>query len=116
MTGPAELLFNEKPTCLKGLKFIIDTGSSYTYISSKTYQTIVKHTLEGCEDGKALPICWKGTKPFKSVIDVKNLLKSITINFTNGRRDTQLHIPPESYLIISKLGNVCLEILRTRLV
>lgn len=40
-TGPAELLFNGKPTGLKGLNLIFDTGSSYTYFNSKTYQTIV---------------------------------------------------------------------------
>lgn len=40
-TGPAELLFNGKPTGLEGLNLIFDTGSSYTYFNSKTYQTIV---------------------------------------------------------------------------
>ena len=40
-TGPADLLFNGKPTGLKGLKLIFDTGSSYTYFNSKAYQTII---------------------------------------------------------------------------
>ncbi|CAH2035639.1 unnamed protein product, partial [Thlaspi arvense] len=40
-TGPAELLFNGKSTGLKDLKLIFDSGSSYTYFNSKTYQKIV---------------------------------------------------------------------------
>ena len=40
-TGPAELLYNRKPTGLNGLKLIFDSGSSYTYFNSKTYQAIV---------------------------------------------------------------------------
>lgn len=141
-TGPAELLFNGKPTGLKSLELIFDTGSSYTNFNSKTYLTIVKlvnsrntkylktqrciyvsHLMNRCfsgcfqiendlkstplkvtKDDKTLPICWKGAKPFKSVLDFKNLFKTITIHYTNGRRDTQLHIPPESYLIISVRG------------
>ncbi|CAL9239752.1 unnamed protein product [Arabidopsis halleri] len=118
-TGPAELLFNGKPTGLKGLKLIFDTGSSYTYFNSKTYQTIVNlirndlkvSPLKVAKEDKTLPICWKGAKPFKSVLEVKNFFKIITINFTNARRNTQLQIPPESYLIISKTGNACLGLL-----
>ncbi|EOA36432.1 hypothetical protein CARUB_v10010968mg [Capsella rubella] len=118
-TGPAELLFNAKPTGLKGLKLIFDTGSSYTYFNSKTYQTVVKliendvksTPLKVAKDDKTLPICWKGPKPFKSVLEVKNLFKTLTINFTNGRKNTQLQIPPESYLIVSKTGHVCLGLL-----
>ncbi|ESQ31028.1 hypothetical protein EUTSA_v10011529mg [Eutrema salsugineum] len=118
-TGPAELLFNGKPTGLKGLKIIFDTGSSYTYFNSKTYQTIVNlignelkgKPLKDAKEDKTLPICWKGAKPLKSVLEVKNLFKTLTINFMNSRRNTQLQIPPESYLIISKTGNVCLGIL-----
>ncbi|EFH70240.1 hypothetical protein ARALYDRAFT_314121 [Arabidopsis lyrata subsp. lyrata] len=48
---------------------------------------------------------------FKSVLEFKNFFKTITINFTNARRITQLQIPPESYLIISKTGNACLGLL-----
>ncbi|XP_010479040.1 PREDICTED: aspartic proteinase Asp1 [Camelina sativa] len=118
-TGAAEILFNGKPTGLKGLKLIFDTGSSYTYFNSKTYQTIVKlietdlkaTPLKDAKEDKTLPICWKGAKPFKSVLDVKTYFKTLTINFTNGRKNTQLQIPPESYLIISNTGNVCLGLL-----
>jgi len=57
--------------------------------------------LKVAKEDKTLPICWKGAKPFKSVLEVKNFFKTITINFTNGRRNTQLYLAPELYLIVS---------------
>ncbi|KAL0803502.1 hypothetical protein Bca101_095992 [Brassica carinata] len=118
-TGPAELLYNRKPTGLNGLKLIFDSGSSYTYFNSKTCQAIVNligndlkgKPLKDVKEDKTLAICWKGAKPLKSVLEVKNLFKTLTINFKNGRKNSQLQIPPESYLIVSKTGNVCLGIL-----
>ncbi|VVB11652.1 unnamed protein product [Arabis nemorensis] len=118
-TGPAEFLFNGKPTGLKGLKLIFDSGSSYTYFNTKTYQTIVTligndlkgKPLKDAKEDKTLPVCWKAAKPLKSLVEVKNLFKTLTITFTNGKRNVQLQIPPESYLIISKTGNACLGIL-----
>ncbi|CAF2319058.1 BnaA10g08830D [Brassica napus] len=118
-TGPAELLYNGKATGLNGLKLIFDSGSTYTYFNRKTYQAIVNligNNLKGkpvkdVKDDKTLAICWKGAKPLKSVLEVKNLFKTLTINFKNGRTNSQLQIPPESYLIVSKTGNVCLGIL-----
>lgn len=118
-TGPAELLYNGKQTGLSGLKFIFDSGSSYTYFNSKTYQAIVNligndlkgKPLKDVKEDKTLAICWKGAKPLKSVLELKNLFKTLTVNFKNGRTNSQLQIPPESYLIVSKTGNVCLGIL-----
>ncbi|KAL0697188.1 hypothetical protein Bca4012_064368 [Brassica carinata] len=118
-SGPAELLYNGKPTGLSGLKLIFDSGSSYTYFNSKTYQAIVDlivndlkgKPLKEVKEDKTLAICWKGAKPLKSVLEVKNLFKTLTINLKNGRTNSQLQIPPESYLIVSKTGNVCLGIL-----
>ncbi|CDY10133.1 BnaC05g03760D [Brassica napus] len=118
-TGPAELLYNGKPTGLSGLKLIFDSGSTYTYFNSKTYQAIVNligndlkgKPLKDVKEDKTLAICWKGATPLKSVLEAKNLFKTLTINFKNGRTNSQLQIPPESYLIVSKTGNVCLGIL-----
>ena len=39
--GPAELSFNGKPTSVKDLELIFDSGSSYTYFNSQAYQAIV---------------------------------------------------------------------------
>ncbi|XP_022753411.1 aspartic proteinase Asp1-like [Durio zibethinus] len=116
-SGPAELLFGGKPTGVKGFNVIFDSGSTYTYLSSKIYQTVlnlVKKDLSGkqLQDVKdnALPICWKGARPFKSVQDVRNYFNSFALSFT-GARNIQLHLPPEAYLIVTEKGNVCLGIL-----
>ncbi|XWS21648.1 hypothetical protein CRYUN_Cryun30bG0072400 [Craigia yunnanensis] len=116
-SGPAELLFGGKPTGVKGLNVIFDTGATYTYLSSKVYQTVlnlVRKDLSGkqLQDVKdtALPICWKGTRPFKSVRDVRNYFNTFTLSFT-GTSNIQLQLPPEAYLIVTERGNVCLGIL-----
>ncbi|XP_010532199.1 PREDICTED: aspartic proteinase Asp1 [Tarenaya hassleriana] len=116
--GSAELLFNGKSTGEKGLDLIFDSGSSYTYFNSKTYQTIVNlitndlkgKPLKDAKEDRTLPICWKGAKPFKSVLDAKSFFKTLTISFSGWIRKTQFQIQPESYLIVTT-GNVCLGIL-----
>ncbi|XVE95510.1 hypothetical protein REPUB_Repub02eG0103700 [Reevesia pubescens] len=116
-SGPAKLLFGGKPTDVKGLNVIFDTGSTYTYLSSKVYQTVLNlmrkdlsgKQLQDVKD-KALPICWKGAKPFKSVLDVRNYFSTFALSFT-GASNTQLQLPPEAYLIVTERGNVCLGIL-----
>ena len=45
----------------------------------------------------ALPLCWKGPRPFKSVDDLNKEFKSrMSLNFGNG---VTMTIPPENYLI-----------------
>jgi len=43
-TGPVDLFFNGKPTPVKGLEIIFDSGSSYTYFNSPVY-TIVANMV-----------------------------------------------------------------------
>ncbi|KAJ1405026.1 Xylanase inhibitor, N-terminal [Sesbania bispinosa] len=63
-------------------------------------------------DDQTLPICWHGRRPFKSIKEVRKYFKPLVLSFTNGGRvKAQFEIPPEAYLIISNLGNVCLGIL-----
>ncbi|XP_022772331.1 aspartic proteinase Asp1-like [Durio zibethinus] len=115
-SGPAELLFRGKPTGVNDLNVIFDTGSTYTYLTSKVYQTVldrVRKDLSGklqVVKDKALPICWKGTRPFESVQDVRHYFNTFSLRFT-GARDIQLQLPPEAYLIVTEQGNVCLGIL-----
>lgn len=47
-----------------------------------------------------LPICWKGTKPFKLVSDVKNYFSTLALSFTRSK-NVQLQLPPEAYLIVT---------------
>ncbi|XVF64531.1 hypothetical protein PTKIN_Ptkin09bG0176500 [Pterospermum kingtungense] len=116
-SGPAELLFGGRPTGVKGLNVIFDTGATYTYLSSKVYQTVLNlirkdlggKQLQDVKD-KALPVCWKGIRPFKSVRDVRNSFNTFALSFT-GASNIQLQLPPESYLIVTEQGNVCLGIL-----
>lgn len=63
----------------------------------------VKNDLKGqplkeAED-ETLVLCWKGTKPFKSLDDVRKFFKPLALRFTNS--NVRFEIPPEAYLIIS---------------
>ncbi|KAK9162293.1 hypothetical protein Syun_003195 [Stephania yunnanensis] len=114
--GPAELFYGRQSTGVKSLPVIFDSGSSYTYFNRQAYQvflSLVKKGLAGkplnVAADKTLSICWKGAKPFRSVLDVKQYFTPVTLSFANKK--SQLEIPPENYLIISSLGNVCLGIL-----
>lgn len=46
MTGPAELLFNDKTTGVKGINLVFDSGSSYTYFNAEAYQAILNLVRE----------------------------------------------------------------------
>ncbi|KAL4272353.1 hypothetical protein GQ457_13G021600 [Hibiscus cannabinus] len=117
LSSPAEVLFDGKPTGIKGLKVVFDSGSSYTYFDFQVYGAVLDLVRRGLNgkpldtvQDKALPICWKGTKPFKSVQDVKNYFSTLTLSFP----DTpviQLELQPEAYLIVTEDGNACFGIL-----
>ncbi|KAJ6939235.1 hypothetical protein NC651_005621 [Populus alba x Populus x berolinensis] len=117
-SGPAELLFGGKPTGIKGLQLIFDSGSSYTYFNAQVYQSIlnlVREDLSGkplrdAPEEKALAVCWKTAKPIKSILDIESFFKPLTIDFIKAK-NVQLQLAPEDYLIITKDGNVCLGIL-----
>ncbi|XP_022768158.1 aspartic proteinase Asp1-like isoform X2 [Durio zibethinus] len=106
-SGPAELLFGGKPTGVKGLDVIFDSGATYTYLTSKVYQTVlnlVRKDLSGKQlqdvKDKALPICWKGAKSFKSVTEARKYFNTFALSF-NGASNTHLLLPPEAYLIVT---------------
>lgn len=48
----------------------------------------------------SLPICWKGVKPFKSLNEVNNYFKPLTLSFTKSK-NLQFQLPPVAYLIIT---------------
>ncbi|KAL4308666.1 hypothetical protein GQ457_01G028100 [Hibiscus cannabinus] len=116
-SGPAELYFGGKPTGIKNLNVIFDTGSTYTYLNSGVYKPVVdliRKDVSGKQlkdvNDKALPICWKGSRPFKSMRDARNYFNTLALSFT-GSSNIQLQLPPEAYLIVTEQGNVCLGIL-----
>ncbi|XP_062094118.1 aspartic proteinase Asp1-like [Humulus lupulus] len=117
--GYAELKFDGKPTGVKDLLTIFDSGSSYTYFNSQAYQALtflIKRELservfkEAPEDN-TLSLCWKGKRPFKSIRDIRKYFKTIALDFTSAGTTKTYEFPPEAYLIISSRGNVCLGIL-----
>ncbi|XP_022132180.1 aspartic proteinase Asp1-like isoform X2 [Momordica charantia] len=117
-SGPAEVYFGGKAAGIRGLTLTFDSGSSYTYFNSQVYGAVLnllKNDLKGKPlsdepKDKTLPVCWKGTKAFRSVVDVRNFFKPLALSFTDSK-NVQFQIPPEAYLIISKFGNVCFGIL-----
>ncbi|KAG5019067.1 hypothetical protein AAZX31_06G109300 [Glycine max] len=117
-TGPADLFFDRKPTSVKGLQLIFDSGSSYTYFNSKAHKALVNlvtndlrgKPLSRATEDSSLPICWRGPKPFKSLHDVTSNFKPLLLSFTKSK-NSLLQLPPEAYLIVTKHGNVCLGIL-----
>ncbi|CAF2065452.1 hypothetical protein HID58_073478 [Brassica napus] len=119
-TGPAEILFDDKATGVKGVSFVFDSGSSYTYFNAEAYQAVLElvrkdlkgKALKDSKEDKSLPVCWKDKRALKSVHDVKKYFKTISLRFGGSQKNGQVfQIPPESYLIITEKGNVCLGIL-----
>ncbi|KAL8217754.1 hypothetical protein R6Q57_021127 [Mikania cordata] len=116
--GTAELYVGGKTSGVKGLPIVFDSGSTYTYFSAQAYKKLVSmitNDIKGkkiynANEDKSLPICWKGSKPFKSVQDVKNLFTPIMLSFEKSK-NARFQMDPEAYLIISKYGNACLGIL-----
>ncbi|GFY96597.1 eukaryotic aspartyl protease family protein [Actinidia rufa] len=118
MLGPAELLYGTWATGVKGLPVVVDSGSTYSYFNSDAYSVILstikkdlnRKQLKDAAEDQSLPVCWKGTKPFKSIHDVKNYFRPLVLSFTNAK-NLQLQLPPETYLVITEHGNACLGIL-----
>ncbi|MFS7973059.1 putative nepenthesin [Helianthus anomalus] len=116
--GTAEVFVGGKTSGMKDLPILFDSGSTYTYFSEKPYKVILSllmNDLKGtqlnkADEDKSLPICWKGSKPFKSIQDVRNLFKPIVLSFANSK-NVRFQIDPEGYLIVTAQGNVCLGIL-----
>ncbi|KAG8378247.1 hypothetical protein BUALT_Bualt08G0117800 [Buddleja alternifolia] len=116
--GTSEIQFGGQATNIKGLPIVFDSGSTYTYFTSQAYNAVVsliKRDLNGKQlkdatDDKSLPVCWKGSKPFKSIRDAVSYFKPLVLNFTDAK-NVHFQLRPESYLIVTVHGNVCLGIL-----
>lgn len=73
----------------------------YVKLGKQLKNDLTKKPLKEAVEDPNLPICWKGAKPFKSLLDVKKFFGSLILNFVNGRKAAQLEIPPENYLVIT---------------
>ncbi|CAA6658917.1 unnamed protein product [Spirodela intermedia] len=98
---------------------IFDTGSSYTYFTNEAYGDLLsslKDTyprLVRDESDQTLPVCWRAASPIRSVKHVRQFFSPLTLHFESKWwiMPRVLRIPPEGYLILNDLGNVCLGIL-----
>ncbi|CAM0151725.1 unnamed protein product [Urochloa decumbens] len=114
--GRATLHLDMKSIVTKPMEVVLDSGSTYTHFPEDLHDQLVaalkaslsKSSVEEVHD-PALPLCWKGPRPFKSVDDLKKELKPLlSLNFGGG---VTMKIPPENYLIITRHGNACFAIL-----
>ncbi|KAK1323341.1 Aspartic proteinase Asp1 [Acorus calamus] len=116
--GQANVYFGKQSLGIRDFSVVFDSGSSYTYFSSRAYRALISRlkkdlpakVLKEAPEDTTLPVCWKGVRPFKSIHDVKAYFKPLTLSFTSARK-ALLEIPPERYLILTSHGNVCLGIL-----
>ncbi|KAK4351417.1 hypothetical protein RND71_030730 [Anisodus tanguticus] len=117
--GSGELIFGGKGTGYKNLFVVFDSGSSFSYLNSHTYQgfiSLLKKELNGkplreTKDDYTLPLCWKGRRPSKTINDVKKYFKHFALSFANGwKSKAHFEIPPESYLTISVRYSTLLEV------
>ncbi|XP_057517034.1 aspartic proteinase Asp1-like [Amaranthus tricolor] len=116
--GPADLLFNGKNVVKNGLSFVLDSGSTYTYLNSPVYEaalSMIKKNVDSkklkvVHEDKTLPVCWKGIEPFKSINDVQMFFKPLALKFSKVK-NAVIEMSPEAYLVINQFGNVCLGIL-----
>lgn len=70
------------------------------FVESQVKNDLNGKPLKDTAADQSLPVCWKGTKTFKSVQDVKNYFHPFALSFTNAK-NVQLLLPPEAYLIVT---------------
>ncbi|KAH9778623.1 Aspartyl protease APCB1 [Citrus sinensis] len=113
---------------------LFDTGSSYTYFTKQAYSELIASLKEVSSNGlvldasdPTLPVCWRAKFPIRSIVDVKQYFKTLTLHFGSKWQivSTKFHISPEglvsvsnakgccitSLSILQKKGNICLGIL-----
>ncbi|KAK3128929.1 hypothetical protein QOZ80_6BG0468400 [Eleusine coracana subsp. coracana] len=100
-------------------RVIFDSGSTYTYFPREAYMDLVSELKVASprfvqdDSDKTLPFCLKAEFPVRSVDDVKQLFKPLSLQFENRLFifPRTFTIRPEDYLIISDTGNICLGVL-----
>ncbi|CAN1788060.1 Aspartyl protease APCB1 [Linum perenne] len=101
-------------------RVVFDSGSSFTYLTKEAYSELVASLKEVVRGGlvqdtsdQTMPLCWSAESPIRSIADVKQYFKTLTLQF--GSKwwiiSRTFRVPPDGYLIISEKGNVCLGIL-----
>uniref|UniRef100_A0A453N6J0 Peptidase A1 domain-containing protein n=2 Tax=Aegilops tauschii subsp. strangulata TaxID=200361 RepID=A0A453N6J0_AEGTS len=106
--GLAELFIDKQP--IRGnptFEAVFDSGTTYTFVPAQIYNELVSKVRGTLSEsslvevkGRALPLCWKGKRPFRSVNDVKNQFKALSLKITHASSTSNLDIPPQNYLIV----------------
>ncbi|CAM6127353.1 unnamed protein product [Calypogeia fissa] len=101
--------------------FVFDSGTSYTYLVPELFSAFIEAVQKGLEGSgleqdlsdTTLPYCWRGKTPFRSVTEASHYFQPVTLNFgTQWFLTTKfMIIIPQSYLIITPQGNVCMGIM-----
>lgn len=71
-----------------------------TTCSFQIKKELKEKKLKDATEDQSLPVCWKGSKPFKSIGDVKAFFKPLVLAFANSR-NVQFQIQPEAYLVVT---------------
>nr|GEX16837.1 aspartic peptidase [Tanacetum cinerariifolium]GEX16838.1 aspartic peptidase [Tanacetum cinerariifolium] len=102
---------------VRNLHVLFDSGTTFSFFAPKAYSALVSMVTKDIKEKQLyivndeyLPVCWRGSQPFESIQDVKNIFKPIALSFENSQ-NTWIEMDPEAYLIITRDGNVCLGIL-----
>ncbi|VAI54681.1 unnamed protein product [Triticum turgidum subsp. durum] len=116
--GLAELFIDKQP--IRGnptFEAVFDSGTTYTFVPAQIYNELVSKVRGTLSEsslvevkGRALPLCWKGKRPFRSVNDVKNQFKALSLKITHASGTSNLDIPPQNYLVVEEDGKTCLAI------
>ncbi|CAL5037997.1 unnamed protein product [Urochloa decumbens] len=97
---------------------IFDSGSTHTYFPHEAYLNLIA-AMKGAslrfvqdDSDKTLPFCMKADFSVRSVDDVKQFFKPLSLQFEKRFFFSKtFNIQPEDYLIISDKGNICLGVL-----
>ncbi|PKU70518.1 Aspartic proteinase Asp1 [Dendrobium catenatum] len=108
----AEVVYDDQEQLLgSNQAFVLDSGTTNTYFVDPLYQQLLslvtKTPLQKTPGDEGYRHCWKGTKPFNSISDIRSYFPTLKLKFREGR---VMEIPPDNYFIIREIGDACLGI------
>ncbi|XP_038701817.1 aspartic proteinase Asp1-like [Tripterygium wilfordii] len=118
LTGPVDLLLDEREIQVRKMEFDFDSGLDSSYLNQPTYEYILHLIQQFLEGSPLIPtnrtrdfsMCWRHSQqPIRSLDDITHLFKKLTLKFKDSPNINILEIPSKNYLIL--VGDkVCLGI------
>ncbi|KAI0496109.1 hypothetical protein KFK09_022416 [Dendrobium nobile] len=106
-----EIVYGDEQLLVSNQDFVLDSGTTHTYFIDPLYQqllsVVTKTPLQKTPGDVGYRHCWKGTKPFDSISDIRSYFPTLKLKFGEGR---VMEIPPDNYFIIRGIGDACLAI------